>query len=111
MVSCLDHTKRFWTSILGYGDVAVSPSCVDVTTVELLEFRAPQHYASDKDLVTELIRKGELFPTIVDKHVRILLLFASNTLHLPAQPSVTTFERLGVLCGVQLVESSLNCGH
>jgi hypothetical protein len=73
MVSYLDHIGKFWTSMLGYGDVAVSPSCVDVTTVELLEFRAPQHYASNKDLVTELIRKGELFPTIVDEHARVTI--------------------------------------
>jgi hypothetical protein len=51
----------------------VSPSCVDVATVELLEFRAPRHCASDKDLITELMRKDELFPTIADEEIRMTI--------------------------------------
>lgn len=73
MVSYLNHISECWTSILRCGGAALSPSCVDVSTVELLEFRAPQHCASDKDIVTQLMREYELFPTIVDDDVRIAI--------------------------------------
>jgi hypothetical protein len=73
MVSYLNHISEFWTNILQCGNASVSPSCVDVATVELLEFRAPRHSASDKDLVTELMRKDELFPTIADEEIRMTI--------------------------------------
>jgi hypothetical protein len=51
MVSYLNHIQEYWTSVLRCGDMTVSPSCIDVTTVGLLEFRAPRHCASDQNLV------------------------------------------------------------
>ena len=65
-------------------------SAVDAVTVQSLEFLAPKHSDIDKSLVIDLMERGEIFPSQIDRGMRKVL--TENICNFPGViPSLWTF--------------------
>ncbi|KAF1353041.1 hypothetical protein EJ07DRAFT_134654 [Lizonia empirigonia] len=70
IIAYLHHIKRAWSGILRTGSEVLPPSIVDATTVTKLESLAPNYSDIDRELVSVLMRNGDLFPSQHDENVR-----------------------------------------
>jgi hypothetical protein len=65
MKSCLAHIEHFWGEVApGHDD------WIDVDSVKMLEFRAPQHSEKDRKWLADKMESGELLATVLDRDIR-----------------------------------------
>ncbi|KAF1363093.1 hypothetical protein EJ07DRAFT_104137 [Lizonia empirigonia] len=70
MLAYLRHVKQAWSKILRSGSGILPPSIVDAATVEKLESLAPNCSEVDRDLISAMMRSGDLFPSQKNENVR-----------------------------------------
>ena len=73
MALYLDHIAKAWTSILRCGDKLLPFSIVDAVTVQNLQLLAPAQSETDKGLVVDLMKRGDIFSSQKSSAIRRIL--------------------------------------